>query len=157
MVAARKKPPEKDASFAGAWLPLLVFAGLAIAVAGVAWWFTKDREAPMKSRVVERQQVNDGLGWGSELLIDKKKSAPAVIRFMLRDQDRNPIIKAKVQITFVGGPPKNRQVIQGTLKEDEPGVYRGYVNLPQSGTWNIQVNAQAGDNAYQNVQEAKLP
>jgi hypothetical protein len=152
-----QKTKKQERSSAGAFLPLLVFFGLAAVVAGTAWFFTKDRAPEPKSRVTERQRVEDGLGWGSELLVDKKRDEPAVIRFMLRDQDRKPLVKAKVQVTFTGGPPRKRVVVQGMLKEDEPGVYRSSLALPHSGIWQVQVNAQAGENAYQNVQEMTLP
>lgn len=106
--------------------------------------------------VVEKQKMQDALGWGSELLVDKKPGKPAKIRFMLRDKSRAPIKDATVQIVFVR-PVEAGHDVTLLLKMDEPGVYRGEADLPLPGLWESHVSVQIGKDTYQVSDRHTLP
>lgn len=163
------KTQEEKNRMADALVPFY-FIAFFVVLAGLMAWFawlatSTDRgvvtqDAYKKglgyNRVIEKQQLQDALGWGSELMIDKKPGAKAKIRFMLRDKDKKPVTGAAAQITFVR-PTQAGHDVTAPLVMDEPGVYRAEVDVPLPGLWEATVAARAGENNYQATQRMTLP
>jgi nitrogen fixation protein FixH len=101
---------------------------------------------PLIATKEDKQKMQDALGWGSELLVDRRTEKPANIRFMLRNKQREPIINATVHITL---SQINGKSISLPLIMDEAGVYRGEIPLPQSGVWDANTAVQIGTDTYQ--------
>jgi nitrogen fixation protein FixH len=174
---------KKEESWAGRFSPvmyLLLFCGLALGMGAVIAItlgspprLTPEQAAKQKvisekeaakaasdvfasGRVVERKQTEDALGWGSELMVDKKPGKPAKLRFMLRDANKRPIANATIQVSFtqIGGKGTTPAV---TLTSQEAGVYRGEVAIAQPGNWEAHLVAETGENIYQIVQRFDIP
>ncbi len=140
----------------GAALILLFFA-MALGIGYLLWLvFTTyklvDPEAYLRAmrqgRVVERQSHEDALGWGSELLIDKKPDKKARIRFLLRNRLRRPVTDARVEIRLIDPNDFSVRSRRVRLAMKEPGVYRGEVDI-KSGFWEAQIRVTEKGTAYQ--------
>lgn len=154
--------------FKQGWAVIALFLVLAGGISYAIWWgygrWQKEQEAQKPQQepglssghVIEKERLDDGLGLGSELLIDKRKGEPARIRFMLRDKDRKPVANASGQITFVQ-PANPANTITAPLKMDSPGVYRSDINLPEGGEWEARIAVRIGDNAFQTSKRVILP
>lgn len=162
------KIPEKkenlSASLRGAAF-ILFFLVLALGV-GVGLWLGVGKLRDMRpdlfvgkyesGRVRAQERTEDGLGWGSEILVDKKPAMPAQIRFMLRDKDKKPVTGAVVQIMFMRAE-NSKETLQFDLKADTPGVYRAQVPLPGPASWHVRVMVSVGGSAYQITRDMALP
>ncbi len=115
----------------------------------------------MKFHALEKDNMQEALGWGSELKIDKKAEPLTKIRFMLRNRDHAPIRGATVMATLSHAAEYGNILTQSSfdlpLTMVEPGVYRGQTHLPQPGDWNVLVNARIGQNTYQINERVTLP
>jgi hypothetical protein len=111
----------------------------------------------LSGRVVERQRYEDPLGWGSELLIDKKPDKPARIRFLLHSKDKQPVTDAVVTILFLQPTKPKTPTIAGELVMKEPGVYRAEIDIKGGGLWEARVRVKQGANSYQVSQQITLP
>ncbi|MBI3420245.1 MAG: FixH family protein [Proteobacteria bacterium] len=164
---AEEKPAPKPAKPLPAWVPAAVmglFLFLTVGVGYVIWlvvntWhLVRDDFTHMSSgRVVEKQRYEDALGWGSELMVDKKPGKPARIRFLLHDSARHPITDAVVEILMTQSQTPGAKPVSAALKMDEPGVYRGEVEMEGSGLWEAQIRVTQGKNSYQVTQRVMVP
>lgn len=149
-----------------AWLWLVAFLAMTLVIGCMLWFFQQKPETPAnvrametevpRTRVTSSERVEDAFGWGSELRIDKKPNMPATIRFMVHDAERKPVRNANVKITFVR-PARDVKGASLVLDMDEPGVYRGIIDLPQGGLWEAHVSVAIGKSVYQVTKRAMLP
>lgn len=169
----KKSPPKNEkaafGNFFQGWGTIALFLILAGGISYGIWWgygrWQKDQQAQQQPQqetglasghVIEKERLDDGLGLGSELLIDKRKGEPARVRFMLRDKDRKPIANATGQITFLQ-PGKPGSALTMPLKMDSPGVYRSDINLPEGGEWEVRAAVSIGENSFQTSKRVTLP
>lgn len=136
-----------------ALLFLVLFCVATFGIAYGVWVVSGSKPDNITPRVREVQQTQDALGWGSEILIDKKPNHPAKIRFLLRDKDKTPIAGAAVTVIF------KKDVLEKkvALVMVEPGVYRAELDLPVPGLWQAVAVVEAGTTSYQVVKEIVLP
>lgn len=141
----------------------LFFLVVVILLGGAALRYFEQQHffAQLQQRTQEKEAMQEALGWGGELKIEKKSEPLAKIRFMLRDKAHSPIKGAAVQITLSYAADTNGILTQNSLTLPlsmvEPGVYRGQINLPTPGEWNAAISAQIGDNTYQTTERVTLP
>jgi FixH len=170
---ANKKPVlsediQKQSESLPHWIYLVLLAMGVIAV-GSALFMATDPSLPApvnalfpKSfttpHVIAKEQMEDGLGWGSELTIDKKEGQPATIRFLLRGKDRKPISEANAQIIFTPlSTTPDIKTVTAPLNMDEPGVYRAIIDLPGPASWDVRTAIRVGKTAYQSTKRVNLP
>jgi nitrogen fixation protein FixH len=158
-VAQKKMRPKKPPS-----IPLRLFILVVVILLGGAVIRALEDKHVMEQlqiHTVEKQEMQEALGWGSELKIDKKSEPLARIRFMLRDKNRQPIRGANVQIALSHMNDNNDMITQNSitlqLSMVEPGVYRGQTNIPLPGEWAASINAEIGNNTYQVTERVILP
>ncbi len=157
-VQSRAKQKQKPS------LLLRMFVLFAIAmVSATAWRVLEDKYIVEQKqiRAEEKQKMQEALGWGSELRIEKKNDNIARIRFLLRDKSRQPIKGAEVSLTLShvndAGGVMAQSSLTLPLSMVEPGVYRGQAKLPLPGDWDASINAQIGENSYQTSERVSLP
>jgi nitrogen fixation protein FixH len=150
----------KDTTHAAPWFFVFFLFALTGGIIFLIWLIAPtEKKIGMNSpyeRVIEKEQMQDQLGWGSELLIDKKKDQPAKIRLLLRDRNRKPISNAEVEITFTR-PAGDGKPVTVPMGMDEAGVYRTAADLPLSGLWEARVAVRAGENTFQTSKRITLP
>ncbi len=150
--------PKKESSF---FIKLFVVFAVMM-IGGTAWRMLDDQHIfeQKQIRAEEKQEMQEALGWGSELRIEKKEDNIARIRFMLRDKAHKPIQNAQVQLTLLHVKDGSGIMAQSSLTLPlsmvEPGVYRGQVKLPLPGDWDASITAQIGDNSYQTSERVTL-
>ncbi len=136
-------------------------AGILLAGAAIRYLEEKNFLQHLQQQAQEKQKMQEALGWGSELKIDKKVEPLAKIRFMLRDKNHAPIKGALVQITLSHAAETKDILTQNSitlpLTMVEPGVYRGQAKIPLPGEWEASVSAQIGDSSYQISERLTLP
>src|ERR1043166_1913893 len=109
---------------------------LFVIVIGFALWFFTGGAAPppdpglatekrigYNNHLIEKFRLQDGLGWGSDLTIDKMVDKPAELRLLLRDKNNAPVAGAGVAVHFIK-PGQRMSSVIGTLGMAEPGVYK---------------------------------
>lgn len=134
-----------------------------VMIGSAAWRMLEDKHLfeQKQIRTEEKQQMQEALGWGSELRIEKKQDNIARIRFMLRDKAHKPIQNAEVQLTLSHVKDGSGIVAQSSLSIPlsmvEPGVYRGQAKLPLPGDWDASITAKIGNNSYQTNERVNLP
>ena len=155
----KKLRPKKPLS----WVFKLFFLISALIIGSAAFRYFEDKHIieQMHSYAENKAQMQEALGWGSELKIEKKKEPTTKIRFMLRDKKHNPIRGAVVNVTLSHADDRNGVLAQNALTLPltmvEPGVYRGQINLPLPGDWDASITAEIGGNAYQISERVTLP
>lgn len=141
----------------------LVLCVVLILIGGAALRYSEDKHLieAIKERISDNQKMQEVLGWGSELKIDKKTDPTARIRFMLRDKNHEPIKGALVKLTLSHSSERNGILGQNSitipLTMVEPGVYRAQASIPVPGDWDAAISAQIGSNTYQVNQRITLP
>jgi nitrogen fixation protein FixH len=155
----KKMRPKKPSS-----IPLRLFILVVVILIGGAVLRTFEERhfiEQLQIRETTKQEMQEALGWGSELKIDKKAEPLARIRFMLRDKNRKPIRGATVQITLSHMNDSKDMATQNSitlqLSMVEPGVYRGQTNIPLPGEWDATLNAEIDANTYQVTERVTLP
>ena len=157
--AQKIKPPKRPIP----WAFKLFFAIAFVIIGGAALRYVEEQHYINQLQIYadDKQKMQEALGWGSELKIDKKSEPLAKIRFMLRDQNHKPIQGAIVNITLSHASDVNGVLSQNSMNLPltmvEPGVYRGQINLPLPGEWDASINAQIGQNSYQVNERLILP
>ena len=142
------------------WAYIAFFIVLALLFGGIFYvaslYLNPEPKDKPAYHTTEVGRVEDGFGWGSELLVDKKAGQPAKIRFMLRDKDRKPVANAETQITFFKPENPARQ-FSSPMGMEQPGVYRTALDLPEPGYWEVRIHVKVGKTAYQTVRHVNLP
>lgn len=157
-VQASMKPKKKPSFFVRLFV---VFA--VVMIGGAAWRILQDKHIFEQKQILaeEKQQMQEALGWGSELRIEKKADNIARIRFLLRDKARQPIKGAEVSLTLSHVNDASGVMAQSSLTLPlsmvEPGVYRGQAKLPLPGDWDASITAMIGKNSYQTIERVSLP
>lgn len=157
--AAKKMYPKNPMP----WAFKLFFIIAFVILGGAALRYVEDKHIIEQIHIQSdnKEKMQEALGWGSELKIEKKTEPLAKIRFMLRDKKHEPIKGAIVNITLSNADERNGILAQNSLTIQltmvEPGVYRGQINLPVPGDWDAAITAQIGDNAYQVSERITLP
>ena len=141
----------------------IFFVVIIILIGGAVLRYLEDKHIIDQIQLykADKEKMQEGLGWGSELKIDKGAQPLAKIRFMLRDKSHEPIKGAIVNVTLSHAAEVNDVLTQNSLTLPltmvEPGVYRGQINLPLPGEWDAAVSAQIGQNSYQVNERLTLP
>lgn len=145
------------------WVFKLFFVVATVLIAGAVLRYFEDKHIidQIQVRANDKERMQEALGWGSELKIEKKSDPLAKVRFMLRDKNHEPIKGAVVKITLLQAVDQNNVLSQNAITLPlimvEPGVYRGQINLPFPGDWDASISAQIGPSTYQVTERITLP
>jgi nitrogen fixation protein FixH len=160
-VQKKMQPPRQKKPIPLAFKLFFLVCFVLIGSAVVRYLEDKHMLDQLQIHAADKEKMQDALGWGSELKIEKTAKPLAKIRFMLRDKSHKPINGAVVNITFLHAEDRNNILTQNSLTVPltmvEPGVYRGQIELPLPGEWDTSISAQIEQNSYQVSERLMLP
>jgi nitrogen fixation protein FixH len=109
------------------------------------------QQAMAHDKVLSARQASERLGWRWTIALETSSSSSAMNSFtvQLKNQQGQPIEQALVSVDLCHHARGNqRQRVCLTPVENQPGVYRGVGQLSKTGVWQIDMDAQRGEEHF---------